>query len=358
MGKDKKKKFLSGSEKEEKVVKKEPGKGKLFDIFKKKKINSSDEFQVNLSSENGNNEEATDFGYNEFDESQTSVNNPTADGSPSPAESSGYIPNEQTNETPEYNNYSANNLANNNAGNSNYEEDYSNLYDESSDDGSDIYLPNEEDEPLDNGDERIKKLSEAYKKARKPQNCLVVLIMVIIAIIGLFFNGIALIIGGIISFISVFGAIFKYQDRVKYSKPVLYLAVIVLAGYAFAFVYVKDVFNSVDEVKAIAFKDKAVKFIEQVRDNDINKERKLKCIAKGVKKGNFTLPKYDSDAYSSPFGNSFNTDDSYVLVEAEMIEGKCTYKYSIYLTDNSYQLGTLYAPVEEKSIENSKVTRR
>ena len=60
----------------------------------------------------------------------------------------------------------------------------------------------------------------------------------------------------------------------------------------------------------------------------------------------------------SPYGNKYDdsTTGSMIKVETKVEDdGKCTYTYSIYLTDGSYQVGTSSTYAKESEINASKV---
>lgn len=362
----------------------------------KKKINSSDNFQVNLSSKKQlKSEEQDSFNYGSFENKHPEMpNNEEIQNNKEESNNSSDI-NEKTTdkEIPvtsnndvnsnlvvdngytdfnsndaSSNNNNNNMMLNNNANNNmmlNNNEMMNNYAEESfydnKNENNEVFLPemSNQEESLDNGDERIKKMSDAYKRARREQNCLVVVLMIIISIGCLFFTGIIQIVGAGICFLSVIGSIFKYQDRVKYSKAVLILSLLVSVSYVFSFVYINKYFRSdVDKVSENKFKDKAILFINNIRNEEIEKNHKVKCLGKGVRKVNFSLPNIDSDSYNSPFGGTIDQEKSYILVEAEIKDAVCVYTYSIYLTDGTYELGELYAPILEKSIENGKVSKK
>ncbi len=76
---------------------------------------------------------------------------------------------------------------------------------------------------------------------------------------------------------------------------------------------------------------------------------------------------------TSPYGNKYNKGEgsntqasgtapntgSFIKIEAKPKQGAsldCDYVYSIYLTDDVYAIGTKNAPVEESTLDTSKVT--
>lgn len=74
-----------------------------------------------------------------------------------------------------------------------------------------------------------------------------------------------------------------------------------------------------------------------------------------------TLDKIKTEGGSndkSSWGNAIDKATSFVQVFADgnSSTGECTYRYSIYLTDGTYNIGTAAAPVAETDLKGSSVT--
>lgn len=124
--------------------------------------------------------------------------------------------------------------------------------------------------------------------------------------------------------------------------------------------------NVLDSTRKKTFASSAEMYIEGARD--------LISLAEMLSDTTVTLPKCAATGNtsdinlglikteggeSSPYGGDYNKTKSFVRVTATPATAgdytSCNYVYSIYLTDDTYAIGTATSPVAESSIEASSV---
>ena len=187
------------------------------------------------------------------------------------------------------------------------------------------------------------------------QSCSLFLILAIVSICGFFTGGIITIIGIILCIISLIGSIIMLKKKAKLSGVSLGVSLIIFIIYVLSFVLAfKTVKNFVDQTKASIFKDYAVSFSMQAKQNVIL-SKKISCDEESLKSTRESLPELANGGKVSPFGGNFDYNSSYVLVEASEINGHCQYKASIYLTDGKYSIGTSSNPVSENDINSASI---
>lgn len=172
---------------------------------------------------------------------------------------------------------------------------------------------------------------------------IIFLVLSFVSMIGLFGGESLRIVGLVISLISLFGSMFMINKRHKYSEVSFSISIILVIVYIVIYVItLTRVDTSVDKEKAKVFKEKALEITERIKEDVLN-SKVIKCNARGTTEMKMTISSLDGE--NSPFGNQYNSDRSYVLVEASENNGECIYQFSIYLTDDNYSLGTIVEPV-------------
>ena len=172
---------------------------------------------------------------------------------------------------------------------------------------------------------------------------IIFLVLSFVSMIGLFGGESLRIVGLVISLISLFGSMFMINKRHKYSEVSFSISIILVIVYIVIYVItLTRVDTSVDKEKAKVFKEKALEITERIKEDALN-SKVIKCNARGTTEMKLTISSLNGE--NSPFGNQYNSDRSYVLVEASENNGECIYQFSIYLTDDNYSLGTIVEPV-------------
>jgi len=172
---------------------------------------------------------------------------------------------------------------------------------------------------------------------------IIFLVLSFVSMIGLFGGESLRIVGLVISLISLFGSMFMINKRHKYSEVSFSISIILVIVYIVIYVItLTRVDTSVDKEKAKVFKEKALEITERIKEDVLN-SKVIKCNARGTTEMKLTISSLNGE--NSPFGNQYNSDRSYVLVEASENNGECIYQFSIYLTDDNYSLGTIVEPV-------------
>ena len=130
-------------------------------------------------------------------------------------------------------------------------------------------------------------------------------------------------------------------------KLFLLVLIVIIATTIF---YINKSNNLIYEKKLNLFVDTAKDYIN-ITKKTIQKNNNINCTDKQIAK--YPLSKIINGELSSisPFGNKLNLEASFVVVQANNNLKTCEYIYSIYITDDSYSLGTKDNPILEKDIE-------
>ena len=115
-----------------------------------------------------------------------------------------------------------------------------------------------------------------------------------------------------------------------------------------------EVTGVIDNTRKLVFKENADLYLNEVL-KDVKVNNKIGCNEDDLS----VITIYLSEVYNdnlpkkSPFGNEINIKESYVKVQANLIDGVCNYDSYVYLTDGKYSVGTSDNPVSKTELHNN-----
>ena len=179
---------------------------------------------------------------------------------------------------------------------------------------------------------------------------LIFLIISILSMLGFFIRGTFLLLFIAFALIGFIGSIVVIRRKEKFGVPTLIISIISLAIYVLAFIIsAREINNMLDNIKVGKFRENANSFIYDVYQDSVFVNKTVGCEESQEQSLKKSLDS-NGTIKRSPFGNSYDFDTSYVLIEAKDNNGNCEYKRYIYLTDGKYSLGTPSEPVEYDNV--------
>lgn len=205
--------------------------------------------------------------------------------------------------------------------------------------------------------EILKEAKKNNKKKKKSFDWSFILVVIaIIGCIGFFFNGDVFKIGFGISLFSLFISMLCLNKRALFGTTAFALSFLFSIIYLIVLIisYTK-VDDKIDVLKSNEFRENAIKFIDEVKD-EVTDKKIVKCNSRNTVTQKVNIPSL-SIGVNSPFENEYNKDASFVLVESKEVNGMCEYRYFIYLTDDKYSLGSVVTPIIEEKVKKTAIRR-
>lgn len=158
------------------------------------------------------------------------------------------------------------------------------------------------------------------------------------------------------------------QNKKNAIKTIMVIAILVLI--VFGIIKIANIFlsnNAIDNKNSLTFVSNAESFITDAKSLVRKDELSSKdfnyapsCTDENKKETIIYLSKILSninDNKISPFGGEYNLDKSYVKVVAKQKNSSCEYDYYIYLTDNSYYIGSGDNPILSTNLTKDEVKK-
>lgn len=205
----------------------------------------------------------------------------------------------------------------------------------------------------------IEILEEARKNNPQKKKMDLTFILVIIAVIGglgYFGGSVVSKIGFGICLFDLFISMLILNKKSAFGTMAFSLAFLFVIIYLISFVIVytkpKEI---VDATKSKMFRNDAITYLQEVKD-DVKKNKTVRCNSRNVTTEKVLIPSLSKNI-TSPFGEVYNQEESYVLVEAKEVSETCEYRYFIYLTDNKYSLGANVTPILEDKVLKTEIRK-